>query len=117
MASASESAEIQGLAEQMQEIRRAMEQLAGVTRLLAEAMRRAPVHLDVEHLQIERVEFNVDGIDVGELGGELNIGITAMQKARSAEPERPDTRADSEVHRIWPPQQKEMVCDGEAGTG
>lgn len=120
MAADSESADLRGLAEQLQEMRLAMEQLAGVTRLLANAVRRAPVHLDVEHLQIERVEFNLDGIEVGELGGELNIGITAMQKVRGEAP-RTDGVGDGAAcapkqQSIWPPQQGEVEIDGEANA-
>ncbi len=104
-----------GLADEVQEIRSALQQLSEVTRLLSEAIRRAPIHMDVQHLQIERVEFHLDGIDVQELGGQLNIGITAMHKGQPVEAGAAVTSPPAQ-HPIWPPQRRGVEQNGQAGT-
>lgn len=77
---------------------------------------RAPLHVD--HLEVERLEFKVDSVDVGELSGELNIGLTSRfnlgQNGTAGEARRPEesTVAKSEgptpappppTSPIWPP--------------
>lgn len=96
MPASDENVDLQGLVQQVHELGKVVAQLTELTRNLARAVSHAPVHLEVEHLQIERVEFNLEGIDVEELGGELNIGITVIHKPRETRHEQP----------IWPVHRK-----------
>jgi hypothetical protein len=52
---------------------------AGLLHAVADLMNRPPIH--VEHLDVQRLEFNFESIDVSGLGGEMNIGFTNSLKA------------------------------------
>jgi hypothetical protein len=71
---------------------------------------RSPMH--VERLEVERLEFKLDSIDVGELSGELNIGLTnRFNLGDGGQPEAapapgeaiaPST-APPPIRTLWPP--------------
>lgn len=60
------------------------QQLAWALLVLAS---RSPVYLDVDHMDVERLDFHVGQVDVGELSGEMNIGLTSILKPSPAGPQ------------------------------
>lgn len=70
-------------AAQIEQVRQAVLQLQRIVGYLAA---RPPVHMSVAHMAVEHLAFNVAGIDVEELSGQLNLGMThLLQVARPAE--------------------------------
>lgn len=64
------------LAQQLHDLRRALEQLHAAVAAMQEGLGRRPPPVTVEHLVIEHLEFNLGGIGVQHLSGELNLGLT-----------------------------------------
>lgn len=55
---------------------RTVQVLARLVRALEEMAARPPVHLQVERLEVQTLAFHLGDIDVEQLEGQLNIGIT-----------------------------------------
>lgn len=100
-------------------VRQAVDELRQVVDTLQRTLSQTPVQVTVEHLQVEHLEFRIDSIDVDDLSGELNIGLTNSLKAGSprqeqaqmTEPPPPPARSGASVPKIlWPrPDAKEAA--------
>lgn len=83
--------QVQELLGQVAQAVRALNRLVAA---LEETLARPPVHLQVERLEVQTLAFHLGDIDVEELQGELNIGITHSLRLEppgrgSAEPQGP----------------------------
>lgn len=77
-----------GAPELIAQLREAVQALNAAVSALREVALRPPVELHVERLEVETIEFRLGDIDVEELQGELNIGIT--QSLRPVLPAKPE---------------------------
>jgi|GEM_PF-3141663 len=81
--------------ELLAQVARAVGALNRLAATLEEALARPPVHLQVERLDVQTLAFHLGDIDVEELQGELNIGITHSlrlqppERGVAAQPEPP----------------------------
>lgn len=73
----------------LNELRLAVHALNELAASLREASLNPPVQMQVERLEVETLQFHLGDIDVQELQGEMNIGITHSLRVDSpkAEPE------------------------------
>lgn len=79
----------------LNELRLAVQALNELVAALRETAQSPPVQMQVERLEVQTLQFRLGDIDVGELQGEMNIGITHSLKVESpsAQPKpAPDTR-------------------------
>jgi hypothetical protein len=113
--------QVETIARQVEEIwqvlARLQEEFARTSQELAS---RLPLHLDID--TVEHLEFHFDSIDINDLGGELNIGLTSMLKTGEKDHSK-ESGADAHAGRklggeqqaghqesiciLWPPQQQE----------
>lgn len=95
------------LARQLDDLRRALEQLHAAAAAVQEGLSRRPPPVTVERLVIEHLEFNVGGIGIQHLSGELNLGLTTRfqpgerqtQQGGGSQTGRPSTLPGSVVTR------------------
>lgn len=83
---------------------------------------RPAVQLQVEHLAVDRLAFEIGSIDVDQLSGEMNIGLTTIARAGSGVQGQIQDQArgqakdlgtdrgegqgpDHSRRQIWPPEQ------------
>lgn len=79
---------------------------------------RPAVHLQVEHLEVDRLAFEIGSIDIDQLNGEMNIGLTAIARAGGGgqgkgqgqdqgqgQGQGQDQDQDQSRRQIWPPAQ------------
>ncbi|HWI66692.1 MAG TPA: hypothetical protein VNT75_33175 [Symbiobacteriaceae bacterium] len=85
------------LAAELAELRRAVAGLTEAVRELAQGA-HPPVHVSVGQMEVERLAFFVPSIDVEEISGALNIGITHL-----IGPGPGDGKPAAEVHPEAPP--------------
>lgn len=78
---------VPGVAELLEQLSEAVRTLGALAAVIRAVALRPPVELHVERLEVENLEFRLGDIDVEELQGELNIGIT--QSLRQAPPANP----------------------------
>lgn len=74
------------LARQVAQLRLSVLQLQ---QIVGRIIRHPPVELHVEHMAVEHLAFNVAGIDVEELSGQLNLGLTHIFQPRAGR-DRPE---------------------------
>lgn len=67
----------------LNELRLAVQALNELVTVLREVSLNPPVQMQVERLEVETLEFHLGDIDVQELQGEMNIGITHSLKVES----------------------------------
>lgn len=93
-----------GLDAILNELRLAVQALNELAAALRDAALSPPVQMQVERLEVETLEFHLGDIDVEQLEGELNIGITHSLKVEGpkAEPNEGSTPQPGEAHRMKP---------------
>jgi len=72
-----------GLDALLNELRLAVQALNELAAALRKASLNPPVQMQVEHLEVQTLQFHLGDIDVQELQGEMNIGITHSLKVES----------------------------------
>lgn len=102
------------LQSRLEAVSRQLGQLQLAVLALLELARRPSVTLQVEHLDVDRLEFHIDSIDVNELSGQLNIGMTAMNRGPGQGGQGPGAQGPGQGppgppgaprQIIWPPPQ------------
>ncbi|MFZ5825306.1 MAG: hypothetical protein ACOY94_13405 [Bacillota bacterium] len=101
----------------MQELRQALGALTSLLRRLEQQAQRPPVQLDVAHLEVERLEFHLDSIDIDDLQGELHLGICQQVKLEGPVPLEGGAPSPAEPQpalsevAIWPPPVEEVEAE------
>lgn len=90
-----------GLDAILHELRLAVRALNELAAALRDAVLHPPVQLQVERLEVETLEFHLGDIDVEQLQGELNIGITHSLRVNGPGPEDP-RRSPGQEHKMKP---------------
>ncbi|MFZ5622752.1 MAG: hypothetical protein ACOY5W_17175 [Pseudomonadota bacterium] len=112
--------ERQALIALMLEMREAMVALTSLLRTLEQQVQRPPVQMDVSHLEVERLEFHLDSIDVQDLQGELHLGISQQVRLENAAPAPPEEKEVAQRDgpqpernevAIWPPPSQEVDAE------
>lgn len=97
------------LEERVDEMQQAILQMQRVLAVLLARAVHPPVQLVVDELQAERLEFHMGGFTVGNLSGQLNVGMTHVaESVEGGDPEGGlgDAASQAEgrsVDWLWPP--------------
>lgn len=103
-----------GLEAILAELRLAVQALNQVVAALRDATLNPPVQMQVERLEVETLEFHLGDIDVEQLQGELNIGITHSLKVEGPKPQsiEEQTQQPIEEHTPQPGEAHKMKPGG-----
>jgi hypothetical protein len=96
------------LLRQLDEAVRTLDRLAAA---LEAMVARPPVQMQVEHLDVGTLAFHLGDIDVQELAGELNIGITHSLRLAPPTP-RNGGGAEARAARVPPPHRRRRPAGG-----
>jgi hypothetical protein len=111
---------------QVAQICRAVTQLQGI---VGQLISRPPVRMTVQHMDVAHLAFNVAGIDVEELSGQLNLGLTHLFQVDAGAREQPGPGTEAgapgagtapapageappvDTRQLWPPAAMERGID------